>query len=123
MADRARWQYCQIEVGMGDSGLLKQFFPDRQPVVTELHQGWPAMVAKLGDQGWEMVSAFANEGGRGRSPATYVFKRPLGAPSPSGPVPVQAYQPSPQPQPTTMPILPEDDEVDDNGDFRPLELP
>jgi hypothetical protein len=108
---------------MGDSGILKQFFSDRQPVITELHQGWTAMVAKLGDQGWEMVSAFANEGGRGKSPATYVFKRPLGATSPGGPMPVQAQQASVQlPSPPT-PILPEDDEADDEGGFRPLDLP
>jgi hypothetical protein len=78
MADRMRWQYCQIEVGINSSGMLKQFFADRLPVETDLQQNWPAMLAKLGEQGWEMVSAFPNEGGRGRSPMTYVFKRALG---------------------------------------------
>jgi hypothetical protein len=77
MADRTRWQYCQIEVGPNSMGVLKQFFADRQPVETELHQAWPAMVAKLGEQGWELVSVFPNEGGRGRSPLTYVFRRAL----------------------------------------------
>jgi hypothetical protein len=77
MADRVRWQYCQIEVGMNSIGQLKQFFADRDPVVTDLHVNWPAMVAKLGDQGWEMIAAFPNEGGKGRGPLTYVFKRPL----------------------------------------------
>jgi len=122
MADRTRWQYCQIEVGTGESGILKQFFPDRQPVITDLHQGWAAMLAKLGDQGWEMVSAFANEGGRGKSPATYVFKRPLGATSIGGSLPAQPPQASPPPPPTT-PLLPEDTEEDEEGGFRPLDLP
>ena len=77
MAERSRWQYCQVEVGTNSLGILKQFFTDRDPVVTELHANWPGMVAKLGDQGWEMIAAFPNEGGRGRSPLTYVFKREL----------------------------------------------
>lgn len=77
MADKIRWQYCQIEVGMNSMGQLKQFFADREPIITDLHVNWPSMVAKLGDQGWEMISAFPNEGGKGRNPLTYVFKRPL----------------------------------------------
>jgi hypothetical protein len=56
--------------------VLRQFFPDREPVETNLYANWPGMIAKLGEQGWELVSAFPNEGGRGRSPLTYVFKRP-----------------------------------------------
>lgn len=77
MAERGRWQYCQVEVGTNSLGVLRQFFTDRDPVQTDLHQGWPSMVAKLGEQGWELVSAFPNEIGRGRNPLTYVFKRPL----------------------------------------------
>ncbi|MBN1312923.1 MAG: hypothetical protein JXB30_16025 [Anaerolineae bacterium] len=77
MVERARWQYCQIEVGANNTGFLRQFFTDREPVQTDLHQNWPAMVAKLGDQGWELVCAFPNESGRGRNPLTYVFKRQL----------------------------------------------
>jgi hypothetical protein len=77
MTERARWQYCQIEVGTNSMGVLKQFFADRDPVETNLHTSWPGMLAKLGEQGWEMVSAFPSEGGRGRSPLTYVLKRPL----------------------------------------------
>ncbi len=77
MVERRRWQFCQIEVGTNNIGVLKQFFADRDPVETSLHQGWPAMLAKLGDQGWELVSVFPNEGGRGRNPLTYVMKRPL----------------------------------------------
>jgi hypothetical protein len=77
LADRTRWQYCQIEVGMNSAGLLKQFFTDRDPVITDLQANWPSMLAKLGDQGWEMIAAFPSESGRGRSPLTYVFKRPL----------------------------------------------
>jgi hypothetical protein len=89
MAERARWQYCQIEVGANNAGVLKQFFAGRDPVETDLHANWPSMLAKLGEQGWEMVAAFPSEGGRGRSPLTYVLKRTLsggGAPpvSPSG---------------------------------------
>ena len=74
MLERTRWQYCQIEVGTG-GGILKQFFADREPVETNLHHNWTGMLGKLGEQGWEMVSAFPSEGGRGRSPLTYVFKR------------------------------------------------
>lgn len=75
MAERTRWQYCQVEVGANSLGTLKQFFSDREVVVTELHNTWPGMLAKLGDQGWELVAVFPNESGRGRSPLTYVFKR------------------------------------------------
>jgi hypothetical protein len=76
MAERMRWQYCQVEVGTNSLGVLRQFFADREPVVTELHNTWPGMIAKLGEQGWEMIAAFPSEGGRGRSPLTYIFKRP-----------------------------------------------
>jgi hypothetical protein len=106
---------------MGDSGVLKQFFPDRQPVVTDLHQGWAAMVAKLGDQGWEMVSAFASEGGRGKSPVTYVFKRLLGATGIGGSLPAQPPQPA-VPPPAT-PIVPDEGDEDEASSFRPLDLP
>lgn len=94
MSDRVRWQYCQIEVGANSIGQLRQFFPDREAVVTELYDNWPGMLAKLGDQGWEIVSVFPNEGGRGRSPLTYVLKRPL-APGSSYPAP-----PPPPPEAT-----------------------
>lgn len=77
MTDRVRWQYCQIEVGTNGLGTLRQFFAEREPILTDLHNSWPSMLAKLGEQGWELVSVFPNEGGRGRSPLTYVFKRTL----------------------------------------------
>jgi hypothetical protein len=77
VADRVRWQYCQIEVGMNNLGVLRQFFAERDPVQTDLHTTWTSMLAKLGDQGWELISVFPNESGRGRSPLTYVFKRQL----------------------------------------------
>ncbi len=77
MAERTSWQYCQVEVGADGMGVLRQFFTDREPVETALHNNWPSMLAKLGQQGWELVSVFPNEGGRGRNPLTYVFKRPL----------------------------------------------
>jgi hypothetical protein len=77
MADKVRWQYCQIEVNANTTGVLRQFFADREPVVTDLHINWPAMLGKLGDQGWEMIAALPAESGRGRNPLTYVFKRPL----------------------------------------------
>jgi hypothetical protein len=112
MATRTQWQYCQIEVGANSMGLLRQFFPDRQPVETDLHQTWPAMLGKLGEQGWELVSVFPNEGGRGRSPLTYVLKRAVGsgagaqtanpvsssmppAPSSSGPVKASSQEKGP----------------------------
>jgi hypothetical protein len=77
MTDRMRWQYCQIEVGINSTGTLRQFFSDREPVVTELHNTWTSMLAKLGDQGWELVAVLPNESTRGRNPLTYVLKRPL----------------------------------------------
>ncbi|MCC6904838.1 MAG: DUF4177 domain-containing protein [Anaerolineae bacterium] len=77
MADRGRWQYCQIEVGTNSMAILRQFVADRDPVEHDLRNTWPAMLGKLGEQGWELVSVFPNESGRGRSPLTYVFKRPL----------------------------------------------
>lgn len=77
MADKIRWQYCQVEVGVNSTGQLKQFFADRDPIITDLHMNWPAMVAKLGDQGWEMIAAFPGESGKGKNSLTYVFKRPL----------------------------------------------
>lgn len=76
MSERGKWQYCQIEVGMNSVGTLRQFFSDRDPIETDLNVSWTSMLAKLGEQGWEMVAAFPSEGGR-RSPLTYVFKRPL----------------------------------------------
>ena len=77
MPERVRWQYCQIEVGMNSLGVLRQFFAERDPIQTDLHNTWPSMVAKLGDQGWELISVFPNESGHGRSPLIYVFKRQL----------------------------------------------
>jgi hypothetical protein len=77
MAERGKWQYCQVEVGTNSSGQLKQFVADRDPVVHELHANWPAMIGKLGEQGWELVSVLHTESGRGRSPLTYFFKRTL----------------------------------------------
>lgn len=105
MAERIRWQYCQIEVGANSIGVLRQFFPDRLPIETELHQTWPSMIAKLGEQGWEMVSAFPNEGGRGRSPLTYVFKRDF----PGGATPIL---PQVQPEPPRGPQPPQFDPLD-----------
>src|SRR5690606_20713690 len=91
MTQRTRWQYCQIETRTNDTGVLRQFFAERPPVETELHQNWPAMLAKLGEQGWELVSVVANEGGLGRRPLTYVLRRPLGTVSGgSGPTPVES---------------------------------
>lgn len=77
MPERMKWQYCQIEVGANNLGVLRQFFAERDPIQTDLHDTWAAMIAKLGDQGWELVSVFPNEGGRGRNPLTYVFKRQI----------------------------------------------
>jgi hypothetical protein len=98
MANRTRWQYCQIEVGANSLGFLKQFFAGQQPVETDLHQGWPAMIAKLGDQGWELVGAFPNESGRGRNPLTYVFKREMPGGG-SNPTPPAQSSPTPQQAP------------------------
>jgi hypothetical protein len=77
MVERIRWQVCQIEVGANSVGILKQFVADREAVTIELHGNWPGMIAKLGEQGWELISVFPNEAGRGHNPLTYVFKRPL----------------------------------------------
>ncbi len=75
MAERAKWQYCQIEVGTNNIGTLRQFFADRDPVQTDLHVTWPSMIAKLGEQGWELVSLLP--GAAGRNSGIYVFKRPM----------------------------------------------
>jgi hypothetical protein len=101
MANRERWQYCQVEVGTNSTGFLKQFFTGQQPVETDLHQGWPAMIAKLGEQGWELVGAFPNESGRGRSPLTYVFKRemPGGGANPASPPAQSSSTPQQPPEP------------------------
>lgn len=82
--NRTRWQYCQIEVNGENEGLLRQFFPDRPSVDHNLRDNWPAMIGKLGEQGWELVSVLPNEGGRGRNPLTYVFKRSTSVPLPQG---------------------------------------
>ncbi len=103
MANRTRWQYCQIEVGANNMGILRQFFADRDPVETNLHANWSAMLGKLGEQGWELVSAFPNEGGRGRNPLTYVLKRQFsGGGGSATPSPSSSSQPSPrETSPTT----------------------
>lgn len=104
MPERVRWQYCQIEVGANSTGTLKQFVAGREFVETNLHGNWPGMLGKLGEQGWEMVSAFPNEGGRGHSPLTYVFKRPFTRNSGAAVVaPASSTAPSPEddPGPTT----------------------
>lgn len=105
MAQRTRWQYCQIETRTNDTGVLKQFFAERSPVETELHQNWPAMLAKLGEQGWEMIGVVAHEGGLGRRPLTYVLRRPVGAASGgAGPTPLEApAPPSDIPAPPSTP--------------------
>lgn len=108
MPVRTAWQYCQIEQGPGNTGTLKQFFPDRAPVETQLHQNWPAMLAKLGDQGWELVNVVAHEGGLGRRALTYVFKRPVGSGS-GGSAPAPASGPPTPPEPEPPPT-----------DFEPL---
>jgi hypothetical protein len=116
MANRKQWQYCQVEVGVNSAGFLKQFFPGQPPVESDLHQGWPAMIAKLGEQGWELVGAFPNEGGRGRSPLTYVFKRemPGGGSNPITPPPAQGNptQQPPEPPAPSGPVQ----------DFEPLDF-
>lgn len=129
MAARTSWQYCQIEVGQNSYGVLRQFYADRGPAETQLYTNWPAMVGKLGDQGWELVNVVS--GGTKHGPLIYVFKRPI-APSagagvtggqqiaaqtpPPPPAPAQPKGPSVQWEP-----LDADDENDDgNGGFEPL---
>lgn len=110
MADRIRWQYCQIEVSASsNTGLLKQFFADRAPVESDLHQNWPGMLAKLGEQGWEVVNVVAHEGGLGRRGLTYVLKRPL-AGGGGGGAGISSAPPAP-PEPDTPSGL---------GEFEPL---
>jgi hypothetical protein len=119
MANRTRWQYCQVEVGTNTNGFLKQFFADRQPVESDLHQNWPAMIAKLGEQGWELVGVLPNESGRGRSPLTYVFKREMpgsgSGTNPATPPPVQGTPPSQPPPEPSAPSGPVQD-------FEPLDF-
>ncbi len=125
---RSQFQYCQIEIGSDSNGILRQFFSDRTPNETQLYTNWPAMIGKLGDQGWDMVNVLS--GGR-RGPLIYVFKRKMSA-TPGGVQPVSGQQvvsaaapantPQPQPQPPVEfdSIGYDDDEDDDNGDFEPL---
>ncbi len=109
MTNRNNWQDCQIDVDSSNHGILKQFFPDRQPMESDLHNAWSGMLAKLGEQGWELVSVFPNEGGRGRNPLSYVLKRSL--------VGVSSVAPAPPPPPPP----PEDDDLP--ADFEPLRGP
>ena len=117
MADRSRWQYCQVEVSSHNTGVLRQFFADRLPVETDLHQGWAAMLGKLGEQGWEMVSVLQS----GRS-VVYVFKRMLSAGSQPGLVaaPTTFAQPQQPPQPPQQQNPPE--EKGPVKDFEPLDF-
>jgi len=116
MTDRSRWQYCQVEVNSNNTGMLKQFFPDRLPVETDLHQGWPAMLGKLGEQGWEMVSVLQS----GRS-VIYVFKRILAASNqPNTAATPPAYAPPPTQQQQQPPQPPE--EKGPVKDFEPLDF-
>ncbi len=92
-----RWQYCQVEVGANNNGVLRQFFTDRTPVEMQLYQNWPAMLAKLGEQGWELVSAVP--GGIGKSSMVYVFKRLMSG-GVVATVPAPGAQTSSPPQPT-----------------------
>lgn len=116
MSQRARWQYCQVEVRTNDTGILKQYVEGRLPIATELHQNWAGMIAKLGEQGWEMVAAFPHEGGLGRRPLTYVFKRALAS---GGGTPPPAPSPpgTPPPPPSELPDEPDPGPV---ADFEPL---
>jgi hypothetical protein len=116
MSQRARWQYCQIEVRTNDTGVLKQFVEGRPPVATELHQNWSGMIAKLGEQGWEMIAAFPHEGGMGRRPLTYVFRRTLasgGSPPPPAPPTTGSAGPTP-------PAPPDEPDPGPVADFEPL---
>ena len=74
MEGRRRWQFCQLEVNQSGQATLTTFIADQQPSRLELQQNWSGMLGKLGDQGWEMISAFSADK---RGPVTYVFKRPL----------------------------------------------
>lgn len=100
MTPRNRWQYCQVQVS-GTNGVLKQFFAERPPVETDLHTGWPAMVAKLGEQGWEMVGVAP----QGRD-VVYVFKREMPGAAPAQPVPAAMPAPPAPPAPPDEPPPP-----------------
>jgi hypothetical protein len=114
MSQRARWQYCQVEVRTNDTGVLKQFVEGRPPVATELHQNWAGMIAKLGEQGWEMIAAFPHEGGMGRRPLTYVFRRALASGS-APPAPPSTGSAGPPP-----PAPPDEPDPGPVADFEPL---
>lgn len=75
MTERRRWQVCQIEVRQNGTGVLKQFIADQAPTIIELHENWPAMLGKLGDQGWELISAVPGDPKKS-GPIIYLFKRP-----------------------------------------------
>ncbi len=116
---RTQWQYCQIELSSDDTGILKQFFSDRRPVETMLHQNWPAMIAKLGEQGWEMISVLPHSGGLGRRPLTYVFKRSMGTAAPASASPGTVMQPRQAAEPPAPP-QPEPADEEPGGGFEPL---
>ena len=119
MSSRSRWQYCQVEVYSNTTSTLRQFFPDRGPVESDLHANWPGMLAKLGDQGWELVGVVSNGSVLGRNTLIYAFKRLLVSnPVVGGSLPTQPAQPSPPPAPEQ----PDEDEPEE-PDFRPLDLP
>jgi len=122
MVQRANWQYCQVEVGGANQGVLRQFFADRDPVEMQLYANWSAMIGKLGDQGWELVSVVT---GVGKNSVIYVFKRPANvqvAGTAQGMQGTSASPPSSQPAHPQQPFYqpPAPPEEDEGPGFEPL---
>jgi hypothetical protein len=115
MSQRRTWQYCQVEVGPNNQGVLRQFFAERDPVEMQLYQNWPSMIGKLGDQGWEMVSAVPGVGGK--NAVVYVFKRGMTAAVVADARPSQASQPRPA---DLHPAHEQDEQDDQSLGFEPL---
>lgn len=120
MAQRESWQYCQVEVISNDQGILRQFFADRAPVEMQLYQNWPSMIAKLGLQGWELISALP--GVTGKSSIIYIFSRKE-HPQPSIQQVVQQNSTAASPAvqtPAPLPPQPVEEDPDDGVTFEPL---
>lgn len=76
-----KWEYCEVEVVIGGpiSGVKgKSYKYQSSGKAIENKGDYQNMIAKLGDEGWEMVGSSARiETGLGsKHKINYVFKRP-----------------------------------------------
>lgn len=78
-----KWEYCTITQSMSPKGEIISPITVTKHGVTETHEEMSVeqVMAKLGDEGWELVShspVFVGWGGQGYEKVTdnYFFKRP-----------------------------------------------